>query len=86
MVIRGRGESGESMGSDLPTMDYDLYAETTISYDYDAEEVVVYTTRSDVYEGFLALFTQPKTHRSLDPGYELTYRLSDCRFPAGLIR
>jgi hypothetical protein len=67
-------------------MDYELYAETTISYDYDAAEVVVYTTRTDVYEGLLARPTRPKSHRSLEPGYELIYRLSDCHVPTGLVK
>lgn len=74
------------MKTPASAMDYELYAETTISYDYDVSEVVVYTTRTDVYEGLLARSTRPKSHRSLEPGYELIYRLTDCHVPTGLVK
>lgn len=63
-----------------------LYPETTISFDYGAEEVVVYTTQQDVYEGLLAKETRPKRKRPLNPGYEVIYHLSDCRSPLGFIK
>ena len=62
------------------------YPETTISFDYGANEVVVYTTQQDVYEGLLAKETRPKRKRLLDPGYEVIYRLSDCRNPLGFVK
>ena len=68
------------------TMDYEMYAETTISYDYDASEVEVYTTCIDVYEDLLARSTRPKSHRPLEPGYELIYRLTDCHPSTWLIK
>jgi hypothetical protein len=59
--------------------------ETAISYDYDADEVVVYTTRNDVYEGLLARTVRPTRHRPLLPGYELIYRLADWPDPSDLL-
>lgn len=59
--------------------------ETTISYDYDADEVVVYTTQHDVYEGLLGRTTPPVRHRPLLPGYELIYRLSVWPDPSQLL-
>jgi hypothetical protein len=59
--------------------------ETTISYDYDADEVVVYTTSHNVYEGLLARATSPTRYRPLLPGYELIYRLADWPDPSQLI-
>lgn len=59
--------------------------ETTISYDYDADEVVVYTTQGDVYTGLLDRATRPIRHRDLNPGYELIYHLADWPDPAEIL-
>lgn len=66
-------------------MDPHDFGETAISYDYDADEVVVYTTRNDVYTGLLGRSTAPVRHRPLLPGYELIYRLSDWPHPPDLL-
>ena len=60
--------------------------ETTISYDYDVDEVVVYTTLHDVYEAMLGRSIRPMRHRSLLPGYELIYRLTDWPQPHQLLQ
>lgn len=63
----------------------DTTGETAISYDYDADQVVVYTTSHDVYEGLLSRSIPPIHHRPLLPGYELIYRLTDWPDPAKLL-
>jgi hypothetical protein len=59
--------------------------ETAISYDHEEGLVHVYTTREDVYSGFLGVGLKPLQHRSLNPGYELVYPLSQCQDPASLL-
>jgi hypothetical protein len=61
------------------------FHETTVLYDHEVDEVVVYTTRTDIYEALLARQTQPVRHRALQPGYELIYRSADCIDPATLV-
>lgn len=66
-----------------PTLEFH---ETTVLYDYEVDEVVIYTTRIDVYEALLEHEKKPVRHRPLDPGYELIYRLADCIGPVDLLK
>lgn len=66
-------------------MNHPYSGETAISYDYDADQVVVYTTSHEVYGGLLARTVPPLRHRDLSPGYELIYRLADWPQPSDLL-
>lgn len=80
-TVKGSIDPSLSMPEELSE-----YHETTFSYDYETNEVLVYTTRQDVYEGLLARSTRPKRHRSLEPGYELVYKSSVCASPMELVK
>jgi len=75
---------GEMERSRTPAMEFD-FNETTISYDYESQEVHVYTTLSEVARSLLKGPKPPLRYKHLQPGYELSYRLSECLEPIDLI-
>lgn len=76
---------GEMERSRTPAMEFE-FNETTISYDYESQEVHVYTTLSEVARSLLKGPKPPLRYKHLQPGYELSYRLSECLEPIDLIR
>lgn len=76
---------GEVERSRTPAMEFE-FNETTISYDYESQEVHVYTTLSEVARSLLRGPKPPLRYKHLQPGYELSYRLSECLEPIDLIR
>lgn len=62
------------------------YHETTISYDHEADEVLFYTTKEEVYKALLARHNNPLQSRELEPGYEVLYRAADCKNPQDVLK
>lgn len=78
--VKGKVERSRTLAMEFE------FNETTISYDYESQEVHVYTTLSEVARSLLKGPKPPFRYKHLQPGYELSYRLSECLEPIDLIR
>ena len=57
------------------------YRETSISYDYERQEVEFYTTTKNVFSSILNRNSEPLVCQELNPGYRLVYSMQDVRPP-----
>ena len=62
------------------------YRESTITYDFDSNQVEFYFTKECDYIRCLKRNDKPVYKRELEPGYIVVYSIEDCRKPELLLK